>query len=179
MTGDTAPLAWLVTHRHLLPRAGHALDVACGSGRHAVWLATLGFHVLAVDRSAAAIAGLSAHPLACAGWIDAQVRDLETGQRVIAADAYDVVVVTHYLHRPIFPQLVAALRPGGVLVYETFIAAQAARGKPTNPDFLLRPGELVELVRPLAILAEREGDFDGRMVASVVAQRRQAPAAAA
>ena len=54
--------------------------------------------------------------------------------------AFDVIVVVHYLHRPLFPQLLAALRPGGVLVYETFTTAQAARGKPTNPDFLLRPG---------------------------------------
>ena len=174
MTEDIPPLAWLVMHRHLLPGAGRALDVACGSGRHAVWLARHGLRVLAVDRHAGAIAALSAHPLARAGLIDAQVLDLETGQRVIAADAYDVVVVTHYLHRPLVPQLVAALRPGGVLVYETFTTAQAARGKPTNPDFLLRPGELATLVRPLAILAEREGDFDGRMVAGVVA-RRHAP----
>jgi len=82
------------------------------------------------------------------------------------------VVGTRYLHRPLFPQLVAALRPGGVLIYETFTTAQAARGKPTNPDFLLRPGELVTLVRPLTILTQREGDFDGRMVASVVARRQ-------
>ena len=160
-------------HRDLLPAGGQALDVACGSGRHTVWLARHGLHVLAVDRQADAIAALAAHPLAHAGLIDAQVRDLETGQRVIAPDAYDVVVGTHYLHRPLFPQLVAALRPGGVLIYETFLSAQAARGKPTNPDFLLRPGELATLVRPLAILAEREGDFDGRMVASVVARRQK------
>lgn len=173
MTADLLPLAWLSTHRHLLPPGGRALDVACGSGRHAVWLAGQGFRVQAVDRSATAIAALSAHPWAAAGRIEARVRDLETGRRVIAADAFEVVVVTHYLHRPLLPQLVAALRPGGVLVYETFTTAQAARGKPTNPDFLLRPGELSTLVRPLTILAEREGDFDGRMVASVVARRQR------
>jgi hypothetical protein len=68
---------------------------------------------------------------------------------------------------------VAALRPGGVLVYETFTRAQAARGKPTNPAFLLEPGELIELVRPLEVLADREGDYEGRMVASVIARRSQ------
>jgi SAM-dependent methyltransferase len=172
MADDGSPLAWVAMHRHLLPRTGMALDVACGSGRHAVWLATHGFRVRAVDLSAKAIAGLSAHPLASAGRIEARVRDLETGRLVIAAEAFDVVVVTFYLHRPLFPQIVAALRPGGVLVYETFITAQAARGKPTNPDFLLRPGELTTLVRPLEILAEREGEFEGRMVASVVARRQ-------
>ncbi len=173
MTGDQTPLAWVALHRHLLPADGTALDVACGSGCHAVWLATQGFRVLAVDRRADAIAALAAHPLTSAGLIDVQVQDLETGRPVITPNAFDVVVVTHYLHRPLFPQLVAALRPGGVLVYETFTVAQAARGKPTNPDFLLRPGELVTLVQPLEVLAEREGEFDGRMVASVVARRQE------
>ena len=75
-----------------------------------------------------------------------------------------------YLHRPLFPKLRAALRPSGVLVYETFTTEQASRGKPTNPDFLLRPGELAELVAPLRVLRQREGEFDGGMVAGVVAR---------
>jgi SAM-dependent methyltransferase len=87
---------------------------------------------------------------------------------------FDVIVVVHYLHRPLFPALIEALAPGGVLVYETFTRAQAARGKPTNPDFLLEPGELLDLVQPLEILASREGDFDGRMIASVIARRGSA-----
>ena len=81
----------------------------------------------------------------------------------------------HYLHRPLFPALVEALAPGGLLVYETFTRAQAARGKPTNPDFLLESGELLDLVRPLEVLASREGDYDGRMVASVIAARALQP----
>jgi hypothetical protein len=80
--------------------------------------------------------------------------------------------VVHYLHRPLFAALLGALRPGGVLVYETFTRAQAARGRPTNPAYLLESGELPRLVQPLAILASREGDYDGRMVASVIARRR-------
>ena len=80
----------------------------------------------------------------------------------------------HYLHRPLFPSLIAALAPGGLLIYETFTRAQAARGKPTNPDFLLKPGELLELVRPLDVVASREGDFDERMVAAVIARRESA-----
>jgi hypothetical protein len=82
-----------------------------------------------------------------------------------------VIVVVHYLHRPLFPALIEALAPNGLLLYETFTTAQAARGKPTNPDFLLKPGELLDLVRPLEILASREGDFEDRMVASVLARR--------
>jgi tellurite methyltransferase len=97
--------------------------------------------------------------------------DLEGGSGVLPADAFDAIVVVHYLHRPLFPQLLAALRPGGVLIYETFTTAQAARGKPTNPDFLLQPGELRDLVGSLDVLAWREGEFDGRDVASVVAQK--------
>ena len=85
--------------------------------------------------------------------------------------SFDVIVVVHYLYRPLFPALRAALRPGGLLVYETFTRAQAQRGKPTNPAFLLEPGELRELVAPLDVLAQREGDFEGKMLSSVIAVR--------
>ena len=87
----------------------------------------------------------------------------------LADSSHHKAVVTHYLHRPLFPLLVKALRRGGVLVYETFTRAQAARGRPTNPAFLLEPGELLDLVAPLEITASREGDFEHRMVASVIA----------
>jgi len=79
--------------------------------------------------------------------------------------------VVRYLHRPLVPVLIRALRPGGLLVYETFTRAQAARGRPTNPAFLLEPGELLTLVEPLEILSSREGDYDGGMIASVIARR--------
>ena len=105
----------------------------------------------------------------------AEVRDLESGASPFPRSAYDVIVVVHYLHRPLFPALIEALAPGGLLVYETFTRAQAARGKPTNPDFLLESGELLDLVRPLEVLASREGDYDGRMVASVIARRGSVP----
>ena len=98
--------------------------------------------------------------------------DLERVDAALPERAFDVIVVVHYLHRPLFPRLLAALRPGGVLVYETFTAAQAARGKPNNPDFLLRPGELHELVGSLEVLESREGEFDGRDVASAMARKR-------
>jgi hypothetical protein len=101
----------------------------------------------------------------------AEVRDLERGGHPLDRLAYDVIVVVHYLHRPLFPALIDALAPGGLLIYETFTRAQAARGKPTSPSFLLEPGELVELVRPLEVLESREGDYEGRMVASVIGRR--------
>jgi SAM-dependent methyltransferase len=165
------PASWLEGHRRLLPSSGAALDVACGRGRHARWLAAQGFDVLAVDRDADAIRGLDAEARRLELSIRAEVMDLEGGTPALGHGRFDLIVVVHYLHRPLVPHLVAALRDGGVLVYETFTRDQALRGKPTNPDFLLEPGELTRLVAPLRILAAREGDFDGRSMASVVAQK--------
>ena len=164
------PAAWLVSNRALLPPAGRALDVACGRGRNALWLARQGFTTVAIDRDLDAVASLDARARHEQLPLSAVTMDLEAGA-TIEANAFDVIVVVHYLHRALFPALLAALRPGGVLVYETFTAAQAARGRPTNPAFLLDPGELPRLVAPLEILAAREGDYEGRFVSSVVARR--------
>jgi SAM-dependent methyltransferase len=170
----SSPASWLVQHADLLPRQGRALDVACGRGRHTLWLAERGLVTLAVDRDADAVRELNDVARERRLPLRAEVRDLETSQDPFRGSAYDVIVVVHYLHRPLLPALIGALAPGGLLVYETFTRAQAARGKPTNPDFLLEPGELLDLVRPLEVLASREGDYDGRMVASVIARRRSA-----
>jgi SAM-dependent methyltransferase len=166
------PATWLTSHRQLFPVGGDSLDLACGSGRHAIWLAEQGFQTMAIDRDVAAIEELTEEASRRGLSIRTRVVDLESGERVLETDAFDLIVVVHYLHRPLFPSIVSALRPGGVLVYETFTRAQAARGKPTNPAFLLEPGELLTLVRPLQILTSREGDFEDRFVASVVATRR-------
>jgi tellurite methyltransferase len=165
------PASWLTQHRHLLPAAGTALDVACGRGRNALWLAEHGLNVQAIDRNADVITALDEAARQRNLPVHARVLDLESGVPEIGRDAFDVIVVIHYLHRPLFPALVAALKPGGLLFYETFTRAQAARGKPTNPAFLLEPGELVQRVAPLEVIAHREGAFDGRDVASVVASR--------
>ncbi len=155
-----------------MPSSGDSLDLACGSGRHAIWLAEQGFRTLAVDRDTNAIDTLTHEARRRALPIQARVVDLEDGEPFLEPHSFDVIVVVHYLHRPLMPALVSAIRRGGVLVYETFTRAQAARGKPTNPAFLLEPGELPMLVRPLDIAASREGDFDGRSLASIVAVRR-------
>ena len=165
------PSRWLVDHAHILPSSGAALDVAAGSGRNAFWLAARGLETLAVDRSPSSVAGIRATASQLNLPVRAEVVDLEIEGATLPVSAFDVVVVVHYLHRPLFPALRAALRPGGVFVYETFTRAQAARGRPTNPAFLLEPGELRRLVAGLEILDEREGDFEGRMVAGVVARR--------
>jgi SAM-dependent methyltransferase len=165
------PSRWLTTHRHLLPASGDALDLACGSGRNALWLAEQGYRTLGVDRNATVLGGLNAEAALRRLSLRTHLVDLEEGEPFLEPDTFDLIVVVHYLHRPLFPKLVHALRPRGVLVYETFTRAQAVRGKPTNPAFLLEPGELVTLVRPLEILASREGDFEEKMLASVVAVR--------
>jgi SAM-dependent methyltransferase len=169
MIGD--PTRWLVEHAEILPSAGDALDVASGSGRNAVWLAQRGFETLAVDRDATAIASIRQKALRAGLPLHAEIVDLEARTVSLGRAAYDVIVVVHYLHRPLFAALKAALRHDGVLVYETFTRAQAARGKPTNPAFLLEPGELRELTAPLEVLFEREGEFEGKMLASVIAKR--------
>ncbi len=165
------PARWLTERAHLLPSSGHALDLACGRGRHALWLAARGLAVEAVDRDEAALAWLREEATRRGLAVTTRLLDLERPTAVLAASAYDLIVVVHYLHRPLFPQIVAALRPGGVLVYETFTTGQAAIGKPTNPDFLLLPDELPTLVAPLEVCEAREGLSDGRMLASVVARR--------
>jgi len=169
-----APCRWLVDNSQLLPARGDALDVACGHGRHALWLAERGFRTTAVDGDSALIRSLNHEAVSRALPLHAQTIDLENGPPFLLPDSFDLIVVVHYLHRPLCPALVAALRPSGVLVYETFTRAQAARGKPSNPAFLLEAGELLRLVQPLEVLAHREGEFDDRMVASVVARRDSA-----
>ena len=118
------------------------LDVAAGSGRHTRLLGALGYTVAAVDRDAEAMARLEG----LAG-VQTRVADIEGGPWPYAHEQFDGVVVTNYLHRPLLPLLVAAVAPGGVLIYETFAVGNERFGRPTNPDFLLQPGELLEAVR--------------------------------
>lgn len=167
-----APTRWLVDHARALPDAGDALDVASGTGRNAFWLAARGLNTLAIDRNASAIDAIRRTARDLGLSLRAEVVDLETAETTLPIAAFDLLVVVHYLHRPLFPALRSALKPGGILVYETFTRAQAQRGRPTNPAFLLGPGELPGLVSPLHVLFEREGDFEGKMVSSVIAVRR-------
>jgi tellurite methyltransferase len=101
--------------------------------------------------------------------VEAQVLDLETDPPPDLPFGFDAILVLNYLHRPLLPALRAAVKPGGRIFYETFTTRQAERGHPKNPDFLLRDGELAELLSPLSILRAREGEFDGAFIASVVA----------
>jgi rhodanese-related sulfurtransferase len=170
-TPVSGPSPWLVTHVGLAPRGTRTLDVACGRGRHALLLAGAGYAVRAIDRDPDRIAALRASALRLRLPLDAEVVDLESGEASLGENEWELVLVFHYLHRPLFPSLARALRPRGLLVYETFTREQAGHGGPTNPDFLLAPGELPHLVAPLRVIRQREGVFDGRHLASVVARK--------
>jgi rhodanese-related sulfurtransferase len=166
------PSSWLIENADLLPRGGKVLDVACGRGRHALLMASAGFEVRAIDRNPEAIEFLKTTAERLNLHIDAAVVDLETNPPPdLSSPQYDVILVFNYLHRALMPALREAVAPGGRIFYETFTTRQAERGHPRNPDFLLRKGELVESMAPLQIVRSREGDFDGRFIASCVAQR--------
>lgn len=165
------PSPWLIDNADLLPRGGTVLDVACGRGRHALLLASAGFDVHAIDRDPAAVDFVRATAERLHLSLTCAVVDLETDPPPTLPDSCDVVLVFNYLHRPLAPTLRASLKPGGRLFYETFTAQQAQRGHPRNPAFLLQEGELPELVAPLTVVRSREGEFDGRFIASVVAER--------
>jgi SAM-dependent methyltransferase len=133
---------WVARWTPLIAAGGRVLDVACGSGRHARALASIGYLVVAVDRDGACIEKLAGAPN-----ITAVCADLEGDAWPFRGERYAGVVVTNYLHRPLLPTLVDAVGPGGVLIYETFAAGNERYGRPSNPDFLLRPGELLDTVR--------------------------------
>jgi SAM-dependent methyltransferase len=156
----------------LIRRSGTVLDVACGSGRHLRWLHAQGFAVTGVDRDAAAV-----EPLRDIGRII--VADIENAAWPLAGETFDAVVVTNYLWRPLLSTLAASVAPGGVLIYETFAAGNEAFGKPSNPDFLLHPGELLWACGALQVVAYEDGVLDGppRRVQRIAVRRQAADAA--
>jgi SAM-dependent methyltransferase len=148
------PSPWVRRFASSVP-AGEVLDLACGSGRHARLFAALGHPVLAVDRDPQALAN-SAAP----GITTLQTDLEEEGARwPFEAGRFAGIVVTNYLHRPLMPDLLASLAPNGVLIYETFALGNEIYGKPSNPAFLLRPGELLEVAAQggLTVLAFEDG----------------------
>lgn len=135
---DASP--WVLRFAPLIPVGGAILDVACGTGRHVRMFLNAGYRVVGVDKHVAGIANL----MGTDGFEFIEA-DLENGSRwPLVGRRFDAVIVTNYLHRPLFPALAAALEPGGVLIYETFAVGNERYGRPNNPDFLLRPGELLD-----------------------------------
>jgi SAM-dependent methyltransferase len=158
------PSAWVRRFAAAVP-AGEVLDLACGSGRHARLFASLGHPVIAVDRDPQALAS-TAGPGITTLEIDLE----EEGARwPFEAGRFAGIVVTNYLHRPLMRDLVNSLAPGGVLIYETFALGNEAFGKPSNPAFLLRPGELLDIAAQggLTVLAYEDGVVNGLRPARV------------
>jgi SAM-dependent methyltransferase len=152
--GHGEPSPWVQRFGRLAAPGASVLDLACGGGRHVRWFAARGARVTAVDRDAAALA-----PLRELAGVEVIVADLEGSPWPLAAGRrFDAVVVTNYLWRALLPRLVQAVAPGGWLIYETFAQGNGTVGKPSNPDFLLRPGELLQAVAGrLRVVAYEDG----------------------
>ncbi|GMV58104.1 MAG: hypothetical protein AMXMBFR72_12150 [Betaproteobacteria bacterium] len=156
MHGPDIASAWVQRFAPLIARDANVLDVACGNGRHARLFARRGCVVDAVDRDPACGELLADEPN-----VRFLAADLEEGPWPYAGRRFDAIVVANYLHRPLFPQLVASLADGGVLIYETFAAGNERYGRPSNPDFLLKPRELLDAFGvQLHVLAFEDGVVD-------------------
>jgi SAM-dependent methyltransferase len=152
-----APSDWVVKHTPLIRNGGRVLDLACGYGRHALWLAEQGYQLDAVDRDVQALAGM--HNVAN---INVMIADIECGEWPATEQKYDAIVVSRYLYRPILRMLAQMLNIDGVLIYETFMIGNEHFGKPSNPDYLLLQDELHAVYAPLLkIHAFEQGEVKG------------------
>ena len=151
----TVPSPWVCRFLPLIRAKGRVLDLAAGGGRHAQLLRGAGYEVVAVDHDTTVLRAAFAGDSLC------QIKelDLEDGSPWRLGGGYDGIVVTNYLHRPLLPALAKALAAGGVLIYETFMLGQERLGRPSNPDFLLRQGELLAAyIDRLAVIAFEQGE---------------------
>jgi SAM-dependent methyltransferase len=179
MHGSEAISPWVARWAHLAPVGSTVLDVACGLGRHALHFSQLNHPVAAVDIAQAAIDTIAAKlpPGALL-----KVADIENGPWPFMHNGvpqqFGAVVVTNYLWRVLLPTIVASVAPGGVLIYETFAAGNASVGKPSRPDFLLRPGELLTACAGLRVVAYEDGFLSTpeRFVQRIAAVREPASA---
>lgn len=168
------PSAWVQRWSVLVAEGATVLDVACGSGRHVRWFAARNARVIALDRDAQALLALEGIAA------EIVVADIEAGAWPLTGRRFDAVVVTHYLWRALLPTLVDAVAEGGVLIYETFARGNETVGRPSNPDFLLAPGELLRAAKGLRIVAFEDGYLAGppeRFVQRIAAVR-EGPASA-
>lgn len=149
------PSAWVRRFAALVPQGAEVLDLACGGGRHTRLMLDFDHKVVALDRDLSLLGETARHPR-----VEAIQADLEGGSPwPLGARRFGGVIVTCYLHRPILPKIVASVAPGGVLIYETFGLGNERFGRPNNPDFLLRPGELLEAVAgKLQVVAYEAGE---------------------
>ena len=171
------PARVLSENLHLLPRTGKALDVACGLGANALLLAEQGLETQAWDISEVAVARLRERAGALRLELRAAVRNVAA--RPPEPRSFDVIVVSRFLDRSLAPRLIEALRPGGLLFYQTYTLTRVDETGPSNPDYRLKDGELMTLFAPLRILVYREEGRAGdpkrgfRNEALLVAQKRE------
>ena len=135
------PQEWVIRHGQCAPCGGEVLDVACGGGRHGRWFLERGHAVTAVDRDVSAMADIAAHPR-----LTLRQADIEDGPWPFSGHRFRAVIVVNYLWRPLLPTLVDSVAPGGVLIIDTFAEGQETLGRPRNPEFLLKAGELLTAV---------------------------------
>ena len=164
-----APSPWVTRWAHLIEPSKAILDVACGAGRHVQLFADKGCAVTALDISSEALQTAATHSPS-ARMVQA---DIENAPWPLGGETFDAVVVTNYLWRPLFPQLLASLKDGGILIYETFAVGNETVGKPSRPDFLLRGKELLSLCADLHVIAYEEGFLTApdRFVQRIVASK--------
>ena len=139
---------------------GHALDIACGVGRHAIFLAQHGWHVTAVDSSRVGIEILRRRAREAGVSVDTRVADLESGEFHIEPEAYELICVFYYLQRDLFPSIRAGVKAGGTVVGAIHLNDGKQDAKPANPAFLLEPGKLKQLFAGWEITYYREGESD-------------------
>jgi len=138
----------------LIRRGGRVLDLAAGAGRHTRLVLDMGCEVLAVDRDVSGLRALAGPRC------EVRDMDLESGEPWRLGGGYDGIVVANYLHRPLLPDIAAALAPGGVLIYETFALGNERLGRPRTPEFLLHAGELLASFATLTVIAFEQGKVD-------------------
>ena len=166
--------AWVQRWSHLVVSQGSVLDLACGGGRHMKWFAERGHAVTGVDRSPDAVQAAAAYGEAVLADIENAPWPLTTGMQT---RTFDAIVVTNYLWRPLFPKILESLAPDGVLIYETFAIGNEALGKPSRPDFLLQPAELLSAFGTLRVVAFEEGFLDSppRFIQRIAAMKPGLP----
>jgi SAM-dependent methyltransferase len=156
MHTDPEPSRWVARFASLVRPGTSILDVACGRGRHARWLHARGHPVAAVDLNVSGLEDLRGQPT-----LELIEADLEGAPWPLPGRRFGAVIVTNYLWRPLFPSILESVDEDGVLLYDTFARGNEAYGRPTNPAFLLEPGELIEEVRgQLQIVAYEHGHIE-------------------
>lgn len=177
---QATPASILKDHAYLLPvnlppHSGEALDLACGRAGNAIFLAKKGFEVDAIDISAVVLKELTTFVQQKKLSINCIERDIEKDG--LTVKKYDVIIVSYFLNRQLFPQIVNALKPNGVLFYQTWSQLSCDKSGPSNPDFRLKEAELLTLSKPLRIIYYQENGTQGdisqgpRNEALVIAQK--------